>query len=115
MQLTYSKCGDYYIPDLVYSVPDTPIGKYGLLRESYLKEHHPARYNHLLMTGKLYPHLIDVDEQAQQLLDGMIPKLMAQQGVTEELKATDQMEWVGRMNNIKAQVEEVIFSEIVYI
>lgn len=115
MQLTYSKCGDYYIPDLVYSVPDTPIGKYGLLRESYLKEHRSARYNHLLMTGKLYPHLIDVDEQAQQLLDTMMPKLKAQQGVAEELKATDQMEWVGRMNNIKAQVEEVIFSEIVYI
>lgn len=115
MQLTYSKCGDYYIPDLVYNVPDTPIGKYGLSRESYLQEHHSARYNNFLLSGQLYPHLQEVDKKAQYLLDTMIPKLKAQQGVTEELKATDQMEWVGRMNNIKAQVEEVIFSEIVYI
>lgn len=113
-KLTYTKCGDYYIPDLVYSAPDTPIGKYGLLRESYLKEHRSVRYNHMLMAGKLYPHLIDVDEQAQQLLDDMIPKLMSQQGITEQLKANEQLEWVGRMNNIKAQVEEVIFFKIVY-
>ncbi len=114
MELTYSKCGDYYIPNLVYSVPDTPIGKYGLLRESYLKEHRSVRYNHMLMSGKLYLHLVEIDEQAQHLLDTMIPKLKAQQGVTEKLKADNQLEWVGRMNNIKAQVEEVIFSEIVY-
>lgn len=114
MELTYSQCGDYYIPDLIYSVPDVPIGKYGLLRESYLKKHCSARYSHLLMSGKLYPHLIDVDEQAQHLLDTIIPRLKAQHGITEELKTTDQMEWVGKMNHIRAQVEEVIFSEIIY-
>lgn len=114
-KLTYSKCGDYYIPDLTYDVPDTPIGKYGLLREQYLKEYHSARYNHLFLSGQLYPHLIDINEQAQQMLDSMIPQMAKQENVTEELKSIDQMEWVGKMNNIKARVEEIIFNEIIYI
>lgn len=108
-ELTYSKCDDYYIPDLVYTVPDVPLGKYAMLRETYLKEHRSAKYNHLLLSGKLYPHLIDIDEQAQQLLATMTPQMMKAENVTEELKATHQLEWVGRMNNIKARIEEVIF------
>lgn len=112
---TYTKVGDYDIPDIaIPEVEEKPLGKYGRLRRTFLEEHRAVRYNHLVLTGKLYPHLYDVDEQAQQMLDTIIPQMMQLECVTEELKATDQMEWVGRMNNIKARVEEVVFSEIVY-
>ena len=115
---TYIKVCDYYIPDLKLAdevYPDNmPLGKYGLLRESYLKEHKSALYNHLLLTGKLRSHLHDVEQQAQQLLDTMVPQMMKLENVTEKLKATNQLEWVARMNNIKARIEEIIFSEIVY-
>lgn len=116
MDITYCKYGDYHIPNLKLS--DTvyaPLGKYGRLRETHLKEYHSARYSHLLLSEQLYPHLMEIDKQARHLLDTMIPQLKAQQGVTEALKSTNQMEWVGRMANIKAQVEELIFSQIVYI
>lgn len=116
----YIKVGDYYVPDLGQfddeqePIDNRPIGKYGMLRESFLREHHKPLYNHLLLSGELRTHLRDVQEQAQQLLDTLIPQYKEHQGITEELKATDQMEWVGRMNNIVAQIEEIIFSEIVY-
>lgn len=115
---TYSKNGDYYIPNLKLDVDtsneDKPIGKYGLLRESYLKENRTGLYNNLLLTGKLTSHLLDIDEQSQRMLDTIIPQMAKQENVTEKLKTADQMEWVCRMNNIKARVEEIIFSEIVY-
>ena len=116
----YIKIGDYYLPDLDQfddeeEANDMPLGKYGMLRETFLKEHHKPLYNHLLLSGELQTHLKDVQEQAQQLLDTLMPQYKEKQGITEELKATDQMEWVGRMNNIVAQIEEIIFSEIVYI
>lgn len=113
---TYTKVGDYDIPDIaIPEVDEKPLGKYGRLRRTFLEGHRTVRYNHLVLTGKLYPHLYDVDERAQQMLDTMIPQMMMLEGVTEGLKATDQMEWVGRMNNIKARVDEIIFSEIIYI
>lgn len=115
---TYTKVGDYYIPDLKLAdeafLDDMSLGKYGLLRESYLKEHKSALYNHLLLTGKLRSHVYDVEQQAQQLLDTITPQMMKLENVTEKLKATNQLEWVARMNNIKALIEEIIFSEIVY-
>lgn len=115
---TYTKVGDYYITDLKFAdeafSDDVPLGKYGLLRESYIKEHKSALYNHLLLTGKLRSHVYDVEQQAQQLLDTMTPQMMKSENVTEELKSTDQLEWVGRMNSIKARIEEIVFSEIVY-
>ncbi len=113
---TYTKVGDYDIPDIaIPEVEEKPLGKYGRLRRTFLEEHRAVRYNHLVLTGKLYPDFYDVDEQAQQMLDTIIPQMMQLEGVTEGLKATDQMEWVGRMNNIKARVDEIIFSEIIYI
>ena len=115
---TYTKVGDYYIPNLIIGndeeIDDRPIGKYGMLREIYLKEHRHALYNHLLLSGKLPSHLRDVQEQAQDLLDRLIPQYKAKQGVTEELKANHQLLWVQKMNGIVAQIEEFIFSEIVY-
>lgn len=116
----YIKVGDYYVPDFgqfdedTEPVDDRPLGKYGMLRESYLKEHRKPLYNHLLLSGELHSHLRDIQEQSQQLLDRLIPQYRERQGVTEELKATMQLEWVGRMNNIIAQIEEIIFADIVY-
>ena len=113
--LTYTEVGDYYIPDLAMDdQPDKEIGIYGRMRERYLKEHHPGRYSYMLLYGTLYPHLLEIDEAAQRYLDTMIPRMAATAGVTEELKASDQMAWVGRMNAIHSQVEEIIRKDLIY-
>ena len=89
-KLTYIRCGDYDIPNLKLSVqPETSIGKYGRMRKSYLKEHRPILYNQLLMSEKLYPHLLEIDRTAQERVDTMLPHMMEAAGVTEELKACD--------------------------
>lgn len=114
-ELTYTRVGDYYIPDLkLTEQPDKPIGKYGRMRQRYLKEHRPALYSSLLLTEKLYPHLLEIDEAANERMDILMPQLMNAAGVTEELKATNQMKWVGLANACKAQVEEIIFQELIY-
>ena len=114
-ELTYSRCGDYYIPNLKLSEqPDTPIGKYGRMRRRYLKEHRPGLYSSLILSEKLYPHLLEIERAAQEQMDTMLPRMMEEAGVTEELKARDPMRWVGLMNTLKAQAEEVVFRELVY-
>lgn len=114
-ELTYNKNGDYFIPEIGLSEQATkPLSKYGRLRRTYLQEHRQALFNHLVLSEKLFPHLYEVDEQAQHLLDTMIPKMTKATGITEQFKATDQMQWVGLMNTVKAQVEEIIFSDLVY-
>ena len=114
-KLTYIRCGDYDIPNLKLSEqPETSIGKYGRMRKSYRKEHRPSLYNHRLMSEKLYPHLIEIDRTAQERVDTMLPHMMEVAGATEELKARDPMRWVGLMNTLKAQVEEVILTELIY-
>ncbi len=113
--LTYTKVGDYYIPDLALDdQPDKEVGIYGRMRERYLQEHHPGRYSYMLLYGKLYPHLLEIDEAAQDYLDTILPCMAAAAGVTEELKARDQMAWVGKMNMIRAQVEEMIRADLIY-
>ena len=113
--LTYTRNGDYLIPDLSLSEqPEKPLGKYGRMRKAYLKEHRPLIYNQLLLTEKLYPHLIEIDETAQSRLEQMMPQLAKDAGATEQLKASDPMRWVGLMNNIKASAEEVVLKELVY-
>lgn len=113
--LTYTKVGDYYIPDLAMDdQPGKEIGIYGRMRERYLKEHYPGRYSYMLLYGTLYPHLLEIDKAAQRYLDTMIPRMVAAAGVTEELKARDQMTWVGKMNAIRAQVEEIIRVDLIY-
>ena len=113
--LTYTKVGDYYIPDLLLDNQlDKEVGIYGRMRERYLKEYHPGRYSYMLLYGKLYPHLLEVDEAAQNYLDTIFPRMTAAAGVTEELKARDQMEWLGRMNTIRVQVEEMIRADLIY-
>ena len=104
-KLTYIRCGDYDIPNLKLSEqPETSIGKYGRMRKSYLKEHRPILYNQLLMSEKLYPHLLEIDRTAQERVDTMLPHMMETAGVTEELKACDPMRWVGLMNTLTAQI-----------
>ena len=113
-KLTYIRCGDYDIPNLKLSEqPETSIGKYGRMRKSYLKEHRPILYNHLLMSEKLYPHLLEIDETAQSRLEQMMPQLAKEAGATEELKASDPMKWVGLMNTCKAQAEEILIRELI--
>lgn len=112
---TYTKVGDYYIPNV--TVPDTKkynIGKYGRMHKKFLKENYPGYYSALLMIGKLFEYHEKIDLRAKNKLERLIPLLAEQQGITEELKANNQLRWVGLMNNIKAQAEEIIYAEIVY-
>ena len=112
---TYTKVRDYSIPNT--AVPDTKkynIGKYGNLRKTFLKEHHKSYYTILFMEGKLFEHLAEIDEICYSTMDNLIKAMAKQEGVTEQLKATDQMAWVQKMNNIRNQAEEVILSEYVY-
>ena len=112
--LTYTMNGDYQIPDLkLTEQPEKPLGKYGRMRKAYLKEHRPLIYNQLLLTEKLYPHLIEIDETAQSRLEQMMPQLAKDAGATEQLKANDPMRWVGLMNTCKAQVEEILMAELI--
>lgn len=112
--LTYTMNGDYQIPDLkLTEQPEKPLGKYGRMRKAYLKEHRPLIYNQLLLTEKLYPHLIEIDETAQSRLEQMMPQLAKDAGATEQLKASDPMRWVGLMNTCKAQAEEILLAELI--
>ena len=114
-ELTYSRNGDYLIPNLTLSKePETPLGKYGRLRKTYLKEHRPVLWNRRILSEKLYPHLREIDETANRRLSQMMPELMSLNGVTESLKETDPMKWTGLMNNLKAQAEETILAELIY-
>ena len=114
-ELTYTRSGDYWIPNLSLSQQETqPLGKYGRMRKKYLKEHRPVLWNRLILSEKLYPHLREIDETANRRLEQMMPELMRSAGVTEALKASDPMTWVGLMNSLKAQAEEVILTELIY-
>ena len=113
--LHYTLVGDYYIPDLKLPEENRPIGRYGRLHREYLKQEHPARDSSLILTGKLWTYLADLNEQAEERLDLIIKQMKAAEGVTEELKARNQLEWVGRMNNIRNRAEEIIKNELIYI
>ena len=114
-ELQYRMNGDYLIPNLSLSeTTEMPLGKYGRMRKTYLKEHRPVLFTNLLLSEKLYPHLREIDETAQIRLETMMPKLMEAAGISERLKAENPMQWVGLMNNCKAQAEETILSELVY-
>ena len=115
MALTYTKVGDYYIPDLILDdPPDKSLGWYGRMRQKFLEEHHPGTYAQLILFGKLWAHLVDIDTSCEERMDTLIPAMAKHEGVTEALKATEQMVWVGHMNNIRSRVEEIILNELVY-
>ena len=115
-ELTYTKNGDYRIPNLKLSEEpeSTPLGKYGMLRKTYLQEHRPILWNQMILSETLFPHLREIDETAHRRLEQMMPVLMQSAGVTEALKASDPLTWVGLMNACKAQAEETILNELVY-
>ena len=114
MNLTYLRNGDNLFPALYLEDANLPIGKYGLLRKSYLKEHKRGWYSSLLLTCKLDAHLAEIDHSCSERIELIMNQLAPREGVTEALKATDQMEWVHRMNNIRARAEEIVLSELVY-
>ena len=114
MNINYIRMGDYYIPDLTLPEEPRPMGRWGRMRREYLREHKPIQYNCLLLSGKLWTYLADLNEQAQDRLDRIIEQMKTAEGITEDLKASDPMAWVQRMNNIRIRAEEIIREELIY-
>ena len=113
--LWYELIGDYYIPVLTLSSDEQrPIGKWGRMHRDYIKEHRPILFNDLVLSGQLWTYLADLNEQAQNRLEVIIDQMKASEGVTEELKAADQMAWVRAMNSIRNRAEEIILREMIY-
>ena len=112
--LWYERIGDYYIPVLILSSEEQrPIGKWGRMHRDYLEQHHPIRFNDLVLSGQLWTYLADLNEQAQERLSLIIEQMKASEGVTEELKADNQMAWVGAMNGIRNRAEEIVLHELI--
>ena len=107
--------GDYYLPDLVLNEEEPTYGKYGMLRKQFLKEHRSARYQYMLLTGKLNEHLNQIDQEVREQVEMLMKHMVEKQGVTEELKVQDQMKWVRLMNNIKASAEEIVLKNMIYV
>ena len=112
--IEYVLVGDYYIPDLKLPNEERPIGKYGQMHREYLKEHNPMMFNDFVLEGQLWAYLADLNEQAQERLSLIVEQMKVSEGVTEELKASDQMAWVRAMNSIRNRAEEIVLNEIVY-
>ena len=110
----YIRVGDYYIPDLTLPEEPRPMGKWGRMHRDYLREHKPIQYNCLLLSGKLWTYLADLNEQAQDRLDRIIEQMKTAEGITEALKASDPMAWVQRMNNIRNRAEKIILQELIF-
>lgn len=114
MELTYRMVGDYLLPKL--AMPEAPrVGKYGMLHLSFLRKHRNGIYTGLFISGRLNRHLEEIDRQAAEMVNQLIEQMAEAEGVTEELKAADQMRWVGLMNNIKERAEEVVLKELIYV
>ena len=112
---TYTRVGDVLLPDLsIGETEQRPIGKYGRMRKRYLKEQHPAIFSELLLSGKLYPHLLEIDEACEGRMELLVLQMVKREGVTEALKDADQMAWVAQMNSIRSRAEEIVFHELVY-
>ena len=112
---TYRQVGDYFIPNI--TLPDGgeyQIGKYGRMRRSYLKEYRKILYNNYVLEGTLFKHLAEIDQACNERIENIISAMAKQEGVTEALKATNQMEWVRYMNSIRNRAEEIILTELVY-
>ena len=114
MEMQYIRMGDYFIPDLELPQEPRPMGRWGRMRREYLREHKPIQYNCLLLSGKLWTYLADLNEQAQDRLERIIEQMKTDEGISEALKASDPMAWVGAMNNIRNRAEEIILQELIY-
>ena len=114
MEITYRKEGDYLLPNLyVEDLP--PLGKYGRMRQRFLREHKSGIYTGMMLTGKLTPHLQEIDQQASEMVEQLITQMTRQQSVDEQLKMSAPLHWVGMMNNIKAAAEEVVLNDLIYV
>ena len=112
----YPLHGDYYFPDLAAPETDSrPIGKWGRMHLAYLKEHKPGLYSHLILSGRLYRQLAELNDQAQTRLEVIIRQMQRSEDVDEKMKAQDQMLWIGRMNSIRERAEEIILAELIFI
>ena len=115
MNITYEKCGDYLIPNLIpSSEPEGKLRKFGLMRRYYLENYRRGIYSGLLLSGKLKEHLLTVQEQAEERFDVLVKQLAKQEGVTEQLKAEDQLLWVKKINGIRERAEEMVREEMIY-
>ena len=112
--LSYTLCGDYYLPDLVLNEEEPTYGKYGMLRKQFLKEHRPIQYQNLLLSGKLTAHLNQIDREATEQVEVLMKQMAEKQGINENIKRRDQMNWVRLMNNIKVSAEEIVVQEVIY-
>lgn len=112
--LDYVLVGDYYFPALILVEDSFPVGRWGRMHKRYLKEHHPVRYQVLLLSGRLNSYLADIDAQAEEQLELLTQQIAEREGVNEELKAANQMEWVRRMNSIQNRAEEVIKAKLIF-
>ena len=112
---TYTQVGDVLLPNLVIGETEQrSIGKYGRMRKRYLEEQHPVIFSELLLAGRLYPHLLEIDDACEGRLELLALQMAKNEGVTEALKAADQMAWVGQMNNIRSRAEEIVLHELIY-
>ena len=115
MNITYERCGDYLIPNIVPDPePEGELRKFGLMRKSYLENHRRGIYSGLLLSGELKTHLLLIQGQAEERFDLLVEQMAKQEGVTEQLKAQEQMRWVQRMNSIRARAEEIVREEIIF-
>ena len=113
MKITYTLVGDYYLPNL--AAPESPrIGRWGMLRYSYLRKYNEGLYTGMLMEGTLNSHLEEIDRQAQEMEQQLFSQLAQQEGITEQLKAENQMEWVARMNSIRNRADEIVLNDLIY-
>ena len=115
MEIAYIKCGDYYIPDLTLPEEPRPMGKWGRMRREYLKATHPITYTNLILSGKLWTYLADLNEQAQLRLDTLVSQMKDTEGITEALKDRDPIQWVQRMNSVRDRAEEILREEMIYV
>ena len=113
-EISCTLVGDYYIPNFALPEENKPIGRWGRLHRDYLEQYHPIRFNDLVLSGQLWTYLADLNEQAQERLSLIVEQMKVTEGVTEELKVTDQLAWVGAMNSIRNRAEEIILREMIY-
>jgi len=113
-QITYIKTGDYYVPDWKLPEEHRPIGRLGRMHRNYLKEHRPLIFNQLILSGNLWSYLADINEQAQQWMEILVKQMMVTEGVTEELKEVNQLEWIKKINGIRSHAEEIVLSELIF-
>ena len=114
MNINYIRCGDYLIPDFAIALETESLGKYGRMRHTYLREHRPDLYQNLLLSGQLRAHLLEIDQTRRERMERIISRMAEAEGVNERLKASDQLTWVSRMNNIRQRAEETVLNELIF-